>query len=88
MEIEMVMLNGKFSLKWIWNSLYEFEMNELKAKINEEIKISKKKENWARKNINNLEKIDSELKSTLRDIQAIKTIKFLLAHGIKDIFIR
>ena len=55
MEMEMVMLNGKFNLKWIWNSLYEFEMNELKAKINEEIKISKKKENWARKNINNLE---------------------------------
>ena len=37
-----------------------------------EIKISKKKENKARKNTNNIKKLNSELKSALRDIETIK----------------
>ena len=69
-------------------SLDKFEMNELEAKVNEEIKILQKRKNKARKNIKSMEKLKSKSKSTLRDIETIKTIKFLLAQGTNNIFIR
>ena len=47
--MEIVMLNEKLKIKRIYNSLNKFEMNELEAKVNEEIKISEKKEIGAKK---------------------------------------
>ena len=47
--MEIVMLNEKLKIKRIYNSLNKFEMNELEAKVNEEIKISEKKEIGATK---------------------------------------
>ena len=38
------MLIAKMKFEKIRNSLYEFEMNELEAKINAEVEILKKKE--------------------------------------------
>ena len=43
------MLEGKINIKRIRNDLDEFEMNELEAKVNAEIKILEKKENRTRK---------------------------------------
>ena len=43
------MLGGKINIKRIRNDLDEFEMNELEAKVNAEIKILEKKENRTRK---------------------------------------
>ena len=43
------MLNEKLKIKRICNSLNKFEMNKLEAKVNEEIKISEKKEIGATK---------------------------------------
>ena len=69
MAIEISMLERKLNIKGIWNTLVQFEINELEVKVNDEIKISQKKENRARKNIKNIEKLKSELKFTLRDIK-------------------
>lgn len=63
------MLERKLNIKGIWNTLVQFEINELEVKVNDEIKISQKKENRARKNIKDIEKLKSELKFTLRDIK-------------------
>ena len=50
-----------------------------------EIKISKKKENKARKNTNNIKKLNSELKSALRDIETIKCKFKWIKHNIRTI---
>ena len=47
--VEISMLGGKINIKRIRNDLDEFEMNELEAKVNAEIKILEKKENRTRK---------------------------------------
>ena len=47
--MEIVILNQKLKIKRICNSLDKSEMNELEAKVNEEIKISEKKEIGATK---------------------------------------
>ena len=39
MEMESVMLNGKIKFEGLRNSLDVFQMNELKAKVNAEIKF-------------------------------------------------
>ena len=66
------MLERKLNIKGIWNTLVQFEINELEVKVNDEIKISQKKENRARKNIKDIEKLKSELKFTLRDIKTTR----------------
>ena len=38
-EMKLLMLEQKVKIKKIWNNLDEFEMNELEAKVNAEIKI-------------------------------------------------
>ena len=69
MAIEISMLERKLNIKGIWNTLVQFEINELEVKVNGKIKISQKKENRARKNIKNIETLKSELKFSLRDIK-------------------
>lgn len=86
--MKIAMLDRKLNIKRVMKSLDKFEMNELEAKVNEEIKILQKRKNKARKNIKSMEKLKSKSKSTLRDIETIKAIKFLLAQGTNNIFIR
>ena len=88
LAMKIAMLDRKLNIKRVMKSLDKFEMNELEAKVNEEIKILQKRKNKARKNIKSMEKLKSKSKSTLRDIETIKTIKFLLAQGTSNIFIR
>ena len=83
MAIEISMLERKLNIKGIWNTLVQFEINELEVKVNDEIKISQKKENRARKNIKNIEKLKSELKFTLRDVKTNRR-----KHTWEDLYFR
>ena len=88
--MEISLIGGKIKVKRIGNYLDEFEMNELEAKINTEIKILENKENRARKTIKFIEKS----KSKLREMETIKTPNILantlsvLVEEIKEIHIR
>ena len=81
--IEISMLERKLNIKGIWNTLVQFEINELEVKVNDEIKISQKQENRRRKNIKNIEKLKSELKFTLRDIKTKRR-----KHMWEDLYFR
>ena len=48
-KIEIIMLKGKIIIERIKNDLENFEMKELEANVEEEIKILKKKENKLKK---------------------------------------
>ena len=88
LAMKIAMLGRKLNIKRITKSLDKFEMNELEAKVNEEIKILEKRKNKAKENIKSMEKLKYKSKSTLTDIETLKTIKFLLAQGTSNIFIR
>lgn len=82
------MSESKLNIGRIWNSLDEFQMNELEPKVNEEIEILANRETRASKNINSIGKQKSELNPALTDIETMKTVNLLLSYGIKDIFTR
>ena len=82
------MSESKLNIGRIWNSLDEFQMNELEPKVNEEIEILANRETRASKNINSIGKQMSELNPALTDIETMKTVNLLLSYGIKDIFTR
>ena len=49
LEMEIVMLNGKIKLEKLGNTLDEFEMNELEAKLNTKIEVLEEKKKKQKK---------------------------------------
>ena len=70
-EMEALMLVGKMKFEKIRNSLYEFEMNELEAKVNAEVVILKKKESNLRNIMKDIEKLELESLKMMKTKEAL-----------------
>ena len=69
--MEVLMLIGKMKFEKIRNSLYEFEMNELEAKVNAEVEILKKKESNLRNIMKDIEKLELESLKMMKTKEAL-----------------